>query len=195
MKACISLGILALSLAAAATASASNTPSPAGLPACTSAGNDDVCRLPVRNGDFATGTLEGWEAVAMPHVGRDIDGNAYAMTPLGSAIRQTVAVNTLNQTADSTYVLHFRVLAESGDGSIDARLALRDASGEHRVELGRTTVNASRGQWSAGELVVTGQPFANPAHVEVTLANESVGGTRVQIDDVYLLENVNAGAF
>ncbi|QDE38732.1 hypothetical protein FIV34_05715 [Luteibacter pinisoli] len=195
MKACISLGLLALSLAAAATATASNNLNPRGIPACTSAGNDDVCRLPVRNGHFSTGTLEGWESVSVPGVGRDIDGNAYAVTPPGSAIRQTVAVNTLNLTADSTFILHFRVLAESGDGSIDARLALRDDTGKHRVELGRTTVHARRGQWSVGELVVAGQPFANPAHVEVTLANDSLGGTRVQVDDVYLLENVNAGAF
>lgn len=187
------IGLFALCIAATSSALASNSPDPSGLPACSSAGNDAECRLPVRDGDFSSGTLGGWHREGLPSVGSDASGQAYAVLPVGSAISQAVGIPTGNSPDDVTYAIRFRILGESAEGSVYVRVALSDDTGHRQVELGGTSVSVARGEWKVGELFVAGKPFGGAPHVHITVGNESVSGTQVQVDDVYVVESVKAG--
>jgi hypothetical protein len=186
--------LLVLCAAATLPALASTSPDPSGLPACSSAGNDEACRLPVRDGDFSAGALNGWQRQGLPVVGYDASGNAYAALPVGAAISQAVGIPTANLPQDATYAIRFRVLGESADGSIDVRVAVSDDTGKQKIDLGGTSVRVARGEWSAGELFVTGKPFGGAPHVHLTLANDSITGTQLQVDDVYVVESVGVDA-
>lgn len=188
------VALLALCSAAAFPSLAGPGPDPSGLPACSSAGNDDACRLPVRDGDFSSGQLAGWQRQGLPSTGYGADGNAYAALAVGAAISQAVGIPTGNSPRRVTYAVRFRALAESADGSVDVRVALSDDNGNGRVDLGGTSVRVVRGEWTVGELFVTGRPYGGAPHVHITLANESVSGTQVQLDDVYVVESVDADA-
>ncbi|UPG91380.1 hypothetical protein L2Y96_06295 [Luteibacter aegosomaticola] len=178
----------------AAPVQASTSPDPSRLPACTSAGNDDACRLPIRDGDFSAGALNGWQRQGLPVVGYDASGNAYAALPVGAAISQAVGIPTANLPQDVAYAIRFRVLGESADGSIDVRVALSDDNGNQKIDLGGTTVRAVRGEWTVGELFVTGKQYGGAPHVHITLANDSASGTQVQVDDVHVVESAGVEA-
>lgn len=182
-----------LALAVATTAMAGQSPDPRGLPACTMQGNPDACRLQVKDGDFSEGSLGAWRRTGMPAVGYDASGNAYAAIPVGSSVAQAVAINTGTRTADATYVIRFRALAESADGSVDVRVALSDDTASEKVSLGGTSAAVKRGEWTDVELFVEGKPWSVPPHVFVSIANTSMSGSVVQVDDVYVIESVSAG--
>jgi hypothetical protein len=186
--------VLALFVAAASPVLARSGPDPSRVPACSSAGNNDACRLPLRDGDFSAGSLMSWKREGLPSVGDGGGGSTYAALPVGSAISQAIGIPTGNLPQHVAYVVRFRVLGESADGSVDVRLALSDDNGNQRVDLGGTAVHVVHGGWTAGELYVTGKPYGGAPHVHLTLANDSRSGTQVQIDDVYVVESVDAAA-
>lgn len=190
----IPTSLLALCLTALSPAMASHSPDPSRLPACTRAGNDDACRLPVRDGDFSGGALNGWQRQGLPAVGYDAGRNAYAALPVGAAISQAVGIPTANLPQDVAYAVRFRLLGESADGSVDVRVALSDDNGNQKIDLGGTTVRAVRGEWTVGELFVTGKQYGGAPHVHITLANESASGTQVQVDDIYVVESAGVEA-
>jgi hypothetical protein len=186
--------LFALCLAIPAPAMAGRSPDPSRLPACTSAGNDGACRLPVHDGGFSIGGLGKWQRQGLPGVGSDPSGNAYAVLPVGAAISQAVAIPTGNLPEDATYAVRIRVLGERADGSVDLRVAMSDDRGGRRLDLGGTSVRVVRGEWTEAELFVSGARHGGAPHVLVEIANDSLTGTQVQVDDVYVIESIGTDA-
>lgn len=192
MKKCLITLASTVGLLAASAVAAKAPFNHLGLPACTSTGWSDVCRLLMTDGDFSSGSLSAWQRVGLPGIGYDKYGDGYAALPYGSAISQKVPTPAGSVTSQMTYAVNFAVMAETGEGSVAVSLALTDDQGRNRVELGGTTVKATPGVWTYGELYVSGQPYGGAAHVQLQLANTSVSGTQVQVDNVMVVQNAQA---
>jgi hypothetical protein len=177
---------LAAAFAMATAAHASTSPGPAGLPACTSAGNPGACRLPITNGDFAADIGHGWRASGFVTTGAGVG----VLSP-GAALSQPVAINTLGYPADAGYAANLRVMGESGDGEIEVRLALSDDQGGNAIPIASARTSVRQHEWTTVDVSGKGVPFAAPAHVLVTIENLSPS-TRLQVDDVHVVEATDA---
>lgn len=174
----------------AGQAAAGNMPDPGSLPACHShIDADATCRLPVKNGDFAS--MAGWEALG--HVAAGGDGEtAYASLWYGASIQQPVYA-MFYKWDGAAYALRFRVRAESSDAEVNASLYMSDGEGRHAKHIGSVKTVATVGEWRVVELVANGVRVPPPAHVLVNISHGE-GGSAVQVTDVVLVESADAEA-
>lgn len=172
----------------AGQAMAGTMPFSSDLPACHSYIEADVtCRLPVKNGDFAS--LAGWEALG--HVGLGGDGETtYVSLSYGASIQQPVYA-MFYKWEGATYTLRFRVRAESSDAEVDATLYMSDGAGRNTKHIGSVKTVATTGAWRVVELVAKGVRYPAPAHVLVSISH-GAGGSLVQVADVMLVESSQA---
>jgi hypothetical protein len=163
------------------------------LPFCTSGyAAGDACFLTLKNGDFDARMLASWGRVGLPGYGIAADGSTYAALPLGSGIQQAVYAHGGLKTAEAVYTLRFRIRAEHAPAYVRGTLAMSTAERTDLVPLGHVTSMALTDEWSTVELSVQGRPYAAPAHVLVTIANEGGTPATVQVDDVVLIQSSDA---
>lgn len=167
-----------------------NMPFPSHLPACHSyIDADTTCRLPVKNGDFAS--LAGWEALGHAALGGE-GGKAYASLSRGASIQQPVYA-MFYKWSGAAYALRFRVRAESSDAEVDASLYMSDSVGRNTMYIGSVKTVATTGAWRVVELVANGVQVPPPAHVLVSISHGG-GDSAVQVTDVTLVESSQAEA-
>lgn len=158
------------------------------LPACHSyIGADATCRLPLKNGDFAS--LAGWDALGYATLGREGDKSHVSLTP-GSSIQQPVYA-MFYKWSGATYALRFRVRAESSDAEVDASLYMSNGVGRNATYIGSVKTTATAGAWRVVELVANGVQVPAPAHVLVSISHGG-GDSWVQVSDVTLVESSQA---
>jgi len=166
-----------------------NMPFLSHLPACHSnIDADTTCRLPVKNGAFAS--LTGWEALGYAALGREGDKTYVSLSP-GSSIQQPVYA-MFYKWSGATYALRFRVRAESSDAEVDASLYMSNGVGRNTKYIGSVKTIATAGAWRVVELMANGVPFPAPAHVLVSISHG--GDSAVQVTDVTLVESSQAEA-
>lgn len=165
-----------------------NMPFPSDLPACHSyIDADTTCRLPVKNGGFAS--LAGWDALGHVALRREGDKTNVSISP-GASIQQPVYA-MFYKWDGATYALRFRVRAESSDSEVDASLYMSNGVGRNTTYIGSVKTTATAGTWRVVELVANGVQVAPPAHVLVSISHGG-GESSVQVTDVTLVESSQA---